>query len=130
MARGNKFHARKCSEDGYVFDSLDERERYRELKLLERGGHIIEIEVHPKFDLLAGYRDNDGKKIRDITYSADFRYVDLETGFIVIEDVKSKETAKLDAFSVRWKWAKWLNPTFKFRIVMMAPKPKRARARR
>lgn len=36
----NKFHAKKCSYDGMVFDSKRERDRYCELKLLAQAGEI------------------------------------------------------------------------------------------
>ena len=43
VKKGHKYGAKRCEEDGYTFDSLAERKRYRELKLLEQAG---EIESH------------------------------------------------------------------------------------
>jgi hypothetical protein len=81
----NKYGAIKCEEDGYTFDSLAERRRYRELKQLRDANMIVGIEVHPTFQL-TGFSG-----IRFATYSADFAYI--ENGEYVVEDVKSKATA-------------------------------------
>lgn len=71
--------------DGITFDSKAEARRFRELQLLERGKRITLFESQPKFEFI--YR---GEHI--FTYRADFRYRDLETGQIVIEDVKGFRT--------------------------------------
>lgn len=80
--------------DGYVFDSKAEAARYSELKQMMLGGLIANLELQPKFELTV-----QGVKIG--TYSADFRYRDLEKGIQVVEDVKSVATAKKALY--RWK---------------------------
>lgn len=79
----NKFKAKKCSEDGFKFDSLRERKRYLELKFLQGKGTISELTVHPVYAFTY-----EGKIFCKML--PDFRY--MENGEIVIEDVKSKAT--------------------------------------
>ena len=108
----NKYNARKTPYDGYMFDSGKECQRYKDLRLLEKAGEISDLTVHPKFVLQEGFIDRDGKKIRPITYSADFKYWDKLVW--VVEDVKGVQT---QLFKVKWKWIKKLCPHFDFRIV-------------
>ena len=88
----NKYNAKKTSVDGITFDSKAEARRYQELKLLERGGVIRNLELQPKYELMPAFVDVTGKKQRAMHYVADFRYVD-ERGVTVVEDVKGVETA-------------------------------------
>ena len=84
----HKYHAKKTVVDGITFDSIKESRRYTELKLLERGGVIKDLELQPRYDVVM-----DGHKI--CYYMADFRYTDVERGCQVIEDVKAMpKTAK------------------------------------
>jgi len=119
----NKYHARKTPYEGYVFDSGKECQRYKDLRLLEFAGEITDLTVHPKFVLQEGFIDRDGKKIRPITYSADFRYqrregnININGDYFVtpvVEDVKGVQT---QLFKVKWKWVKKLYPHIDFRIV-------------
>ena len=108
----NKYNAKRQTIDGYTFDSQKEARRYGELCLLVKAGEITDLTVHPKFVLQEGFIDRDGKKIRPITYSADFKYWDKLVW--VVEDVKGVQT---QLFKVKWKWIKKLCPHFDFRIV-------------
>lgn len=103
MARWHKYNNKKVEADGYVFDSIGEYTRYIDLRLLEKAGLISKLKVHPKFELLPGFRDITGKYQQSIKYTADFQYLDHETNRIVIEDVKSKATAKARDWSLRKK---------------------------
>lgn len=69
----NKYRNKKIQVDMYVFDSIAESKRYRELKLLERAGEISELELQPKFLLQEGFKKN-GKTYRKVEYIADFMY--------------------------------------------------------
>lgn len=90
-----KYKARKATADGITFDSKKERDRYCQLKLMERAGEIKNLELQPKFKLIV-----DGKPLliksdgypngRKATYTADFRY--LDKNIEVVEDVKSPAT--------------------------------------
>ena len=81
--RFSKYKAVKTIVDGIKFDSKKEAKRYQELKLLERGGVIKDLELQPRFDFVLN-----GVKMG--FYKADFRYT--EDDKIVIEDVKGFKT--------------------------------------
>ena len=90
----SKYHSRKsvCNQ-GHKHDSIKEKNRCDELTLLEKGGVIKDLKQQPKFVLMKGFKYQ-GKKIRDITYSADFSYYDNEkNNMFVIEDTKGFKTA-------------------------------------
>lgn len=99
--RGNKFNARKTDVDGIIFDSGKEANRYAELKILERAGAIRDLELQPKFWLTCGgkqllIRSEGFPNGRRAKFTADFAYVEAETGERVVEDVKSDATALRD----------------------------------
>jgi hypothetical protein len=62
---GNKFGNRQVKVDGIRFDSVKEARRYNELKLLERGGEIKNLELQPRFVLQESFK-RDGKTYRKI----------------------------------------------------------------
>lgn len=107
-----KYGAKRTQLDGYVFDSLSEAARYRELCLLQRAGRISGLEVHPRFMLLKGFKDQAGKTHRAIYYEADFKY--LENGIEIIEDVKGVETP---VFKLKIKLFLFQYQHFAFRLV-------------
>ena len=94
MRKPNKFRAQKTEIDGIVFDSKMEARRYVELKLLERAGDISHLEMQPEYRC-----EINGKLV--CKYKADFRYF-TKTGRIV-EDVKSKYTAKNPVYRIKKK---------------------------
>ena len=62
------------------------KERYLELKLLEKSGVIAELELQPKF-LLIPKTEKGG---RAVYYKADFKYT--KNGKTIYEDVKGVQT--------------------------------------
>lgn len=85
----------KRTVDGRVFTSIREAKRYGELKLMERAGEIRQLECQPKFPV--PFR---GEIL--LTFTADFKYVRVSDGDIVVEDVKSKGgTDKDTAYKIR-----------------------------
>ena len=68
-----KYKNKKTQVDMYVFDSIAESKRYKELKLLEIAGEIQGLELQPRFLLQEGFKKN-GKTYRKIEYMADFMY--------------------------------------------------------
>lgn len=108
----SKYHNKKTKIDGIVFDSKREAERYSELKLLERAKKIENLILQPKFILQNGYRKKNGEKVRDITYIADFRYI--ENGVEVVEDVKGVET---EVFKLKRKIFEKLYSDIDFRLI-------------
>lgn len=89
----NKYHNKKVTVDGVVFDSKKEAARYKELKTLERLKVISDLKLQVPFELVAPQRRADGKAERAVVYYADFTYRDSDGQFIV-EDVKGVRTAE------------------------------------
>lgn len=79
----SKYRAIPVIIDGIRFASKLEGKRYGELKLLERAGHIRNLELQPRFPLIVN-----GQKI--CTYVGDFSY--FENDKRVIEDSKGHRT--------------------------------------
>jgi len=94
----SKYGNEKTVVNGISFDSEMEAEYYKYLKLWE-GITVVDIELQPKFMILAGYTDADGKKQRPIYYQPDFR-VTYESGLVEVIDVKGVET---EAFKLKKK---------------------------
>ena len=72
-----------------------EATRYAELRVLLCVGKIRDLDVHPaiRFMSLRSIATARRGCFETIgTYTADFRYVDVETGEVVVEDVKSPPT--------------------------------------
>jgi Protein of unknown function (DUF1064) len=102
VAPRSKYGAKRTIVDGIWFDSGKEARRYGELKLLENAGKISNLETQPAFpiDVVALWRPRQTRIIRCGFFTADFRYVDLATGEVVIEDTKSLPT-KTTAYRLR-----------------------------
>lgn len=88
----NKYSNKKVQYDGIMFDSIKEKNRYIELKWLEKAHEIKELELQKKFELQPSYTNNSGKKIRPITYIADFFYYDIKKQRYIVEDTKGFRT--------------------------------------
>ena len=95
----SKYGSRKTIVDGITFASNKESVRYIELRNLQMAGIIKSFSCQPKFLLYEGYKRKDGKKIRPITYVADFDVV-YQDGHREIEDVKGMET---EVFKIKRK---------------------------
>lgn len=87
----NKYGARKTEYKGIIYDSKLEARRAYELDMLERAGKISDLERQKRFILQDGYINNQGKKIRPISYIADFSYINSK-GNKIVEDTKSPAT--------------------------------------
>lgn len=107
----NKYRNKKVQIDMYVFDSIAESKRYKELVLLQRAGKIKELQLQPKFLLQESFRKN-GKTYRKIEYIADFMYE--ENGQVIVEDVKGKET---EVFRLKHKLFEKKYPKLELRII-------------
>lgn len=95
----NKYHNKKIIYDGIKFDSIKEKNRYIELKLLERAGLIKDLKLQYEFELQPTFILNK-KKIRKISYIADFYYFDNKLNDYVIEDTKGMRT---DVYKIKKK---------------------------
>lgn len=90
MAVNSKYHSRKITVDGKVFDSKKEYLRFCDLSLLERAGEITDLQRQVKFELIPSQRI-DGKVVeRPCTYVADFVY--KQAGEKIVEDTKGFRT--------------------------------------
>ena len=81
----SKYHNEKVQYDGRTFDSKWEKERYCQLKLLQRAGQITDLKCQVRFVLI-----DKSKGHRETAYVADFTY--YENGKLIVEDCKSKPT--------------------------------------
>lgn len=95
----NKYHNQKTrTSDGVEHDSKKEARRWMELQLLQKAGHIADLERQVTFELIPR---QDGE--RACHYIADFVYTDTKTGAKVVEDVKSEATRKDKAYIIKRK---------------------------
>ena len=102
----SKYHNKKVIYDGITFDSIKEKNRYIELKLMERAGLIKDLKLQYEFELQPAFTLNN-KKIRKISYIADFYYFDNKENDYVVEDTKGMRTEvykiKKKMFQYRYK---------------------------
>ncbi len=107
----NKYRNKKVIVEDYVFDSIQESRRYKELKLLLKAGKIKDLQLQPHFLLQEAFKKN-GKTYRKIEYIADFMYV--ENGKTIVEDVKGIQT---DVFKLKHKLFEKKYPELELKII-------------
>lgn len=77
----SKYRNKRVEYGGYKFDSIAEKDRFIELRMLETKGYIKDLKLQVPFVLIS--KSEYG---RDVRYIADFTYyIDKE---LVVEDVK------------------------------------------
>ncbi len=84
-AKPGKYKNKRVECDGYGFDSGHERDRYVDLKMLQRAGTIVDLQLQPRYPL-------EVNGILVGTYVGDFYYVDAK-GDPHCEDAKGVRTA-------------------------------------
>ena len=91
--KANKYNARKTMVCGHTFDSKREAEWYMMLREKLRLGEIKHLECQPTYTLLEGFRDNQGKAQKPITYTPDFlvEYDDGRREVIEVKGVKTRD---------------------------------------
>lgn len=89
--KANKYNARKTTVCGRTFDSKREAEWYMMLREKLRLGEIKHLECQPTYALLEGFRDNQGKPQKPITYTPDF-LVEYDDGRREVIEVKGVRT--------------------------------------
>ena len=107
----NKYKNKKVQINCYVFDSIAESRRYKELALLEKAGEIENLQLQPKFLLQESFKKN-GKTYRKIEYIADFMYE--EKGKVIVEDVKGMETKE---FKIKRKLFEYKYPDLELKLI-------------
>ena len=85
MIKVSKYRNRKTLVDGIQFDSQKEADRYQELLWMQQARLIQDLECQPRYDLIVN-----GHKLG--FYRGDFRYKDVATDSVILEDVKSPAT--------------------------------------
>lgn len=82
-----KYRNKKVTYDGIKFDSMREASRYLELKMLEKSGHISNLELQKSFELIPTIK-TDVETLRVTKYVCDFFYYDNHRQEFIVEDVK------------------------------------------
>lgn len=110
--KNNKYNAVKTESDGIIFDSKFEANKWEELKMLERIGIIKDLQRQVRFVLQDAYVNNQGKKIKPITYIADFCYT--KDGQKIVMDTKGLET---EVFRIKKKLFEYKHPEYLFLVI-------------
>ncbi|MFC2315911.1 MAG: DUF1064 domain-containing protein [Selenomonas massiliensis] len=89
----NKYNARKTTVCGRTFDSKREADYYLELLAQKQAGKVVRIAFQPQYTLLSAFKDNEGKKQKAITYTADFfvTYADGRSEVIEVKGVRTRD---------------------------------------
>lgn len=106
MKRPPKYRNKRVTVDGVTFDSVGEAARWAELKLLERAGHIRNLERQVRVPLVVN-----GVKVCAVV--VDFAYFEGERR--VWEDHKSAYTRKLPVWRIKAKLIAALYPNVEIR---------------
>jgi len=96
LVGANKYHARKTTVDGLVFDSTHEAKVWQELRAEALAGLIDELQRQRAFPLIV--KAKDGLPVIVGRYTADF--VCRRDGRIEVIDAKSRAT-KTEAYQLR-----------------------------
>lgn len=94
----------KTEVDGVKFDSKAEARRWLDLRLLERAREIRDLKRQVVYELVPACDRPSGGHERAINYIADFTYVEVKTGRLVVEDVKG---ASPDVWVIKRKLMLW-----------------------
>jgi len=105
----NKYCAKKVQMGDRVYDSAKEAKRAATLEQQEKYGLISGLRKQVPFELQPGYVNNQGKKIRPITYVADFVY--RKDGKLVVEDTKGFRTQE---YKLKKKMFEYKYPVYTF----------------
>lgn len=99
----NRYGKRKPVEgpDGRKYDSKREMKRGVDLQMLERAGHIRNLQFQVRIPIILG-----GVKVkypsgRQMVYVADFTYYDLDKREEIIEDVKMQSGFRTEVYPIK-----------------------------
>lgn len=101
LKNNSKYHNEKTNVDGIPFDSKKEASRFIVLRELLLCSVISDLRLQHTFTLQEPYTAPNGKRIRAITYKADFTY--WKNGEFIVEDVKSPITRKKPDYRMKVK---------------------------
>ena len=108
----SKYNNKKVAIDGITFDSRDESLYYQALKDMKENGLIKDFELQPVFELQEKFT-KDNKKYRPITYIADFRVINNDGSFYVV-DVKGMLTTE---FKIKMKLFNYKYPDVELKLI-------------
>ena len=108
----NKYKNKKTMVDGIKFDSEMESHYYIYLKQLKEIGEVVDFVLQPTYLLQEGFSLN-GKRIRPITYKADFKVI-YKDGHEEVIDVKGKLT---EEFKIKRKMLLYRYRNINFKCV-------------
>lgn len=120
MRRRLKYKSNKVVLGELTFDSTAEMERYLALKVEEHKGKIRDLELQKEFEIIPKLVHEECIQLktkvkivekvdeRAANYTCDFFYFDVKKGVWIVEEVKSKMTAKLADYILRRKLVKRL----------------------
>ena len=97
--KSSKFGAKKTIVDGITFDSKWESERYGQLRAMERGGIVTDLELQVKYDIVI----ND---IKICKYIADFVYKEESSDGKIREIVEVAKGFETPEFKLKKKLMK------------------------
>lgn len=109
VQKQSKYHAQKTEVAGKVFDSKHESRDYLKLKAMEDSGVIHNLQTQVSFELQPKYITKDGRKIRPISYVADFVYE--RDGITYAQDSKGMKT---DVYKIKRKMFEYKYPDIVF----------------
>ena len=113
----NKYNNKKTVIDGITFDSKDESLYYQALKNMKANGLIKDFELQPKFILQESFV-KDGKKYRAIHYIADFKVINNDGSFYIV-DIKGILTTE---FKIKLKLFNYKYPDIELRLISRSVK--------
>lgn len=94
-----KYRNTKTVVDGITFDSKREAARWTELRLLERAGHVRDLERQVVYELAPSVKFEGARRAQPaLRLIVDFRYTDVRACRVVLEDVKGVITT---AFTIK-----------------------------
>ena len=108
----SKYNNKKTVVDDIVFDSRDESLYYEALKDMKNKGLIKDFELQHKFLLQEAFA-KDGKKYRAITYIADFKVINNDGSFYVV-DIKGMLTTE---FKIKMKLFNYKYPDIELKLI-------------
>lgn len=109
VQKESKYHNHKVEINGQIFDSKKESRDWLKLKSMEDSGLIKNLRCQVPFELQPKYTTRDGRKIRSISYVADFVYE--RDGSIYVQDSKG---ARTDVYKLKRKLFEYKYPNYVF----------------
>ena len=112
VSKRSRYTSYKPIIDEIKFDSLMEGQYYVYLKEKAIKNEIKDLTLQPEYVLQEAFTKN-GKRFRPIIYIADFRYLDKDNHWIIV-DIKGKETVE---FKLKQKLFEYKYPDLSLSVI-------------